>query len=104
LLGNYDTYTQANRYLVGQYHYQNYEWYVQDSWKVRHNLTVNCGLRMTLMPPWTEGSNQIYSFEPQLYNQANKVVLYAPTCANGVFPCSGALPGGGGFTDIFSCQ
>jgi hypothetical protein len=90
LLGNFDTYTQASRYLEGQYHYQNYEWYVQDSWKARPNLTLNYGLRMALVPPWYEEHNNVASFEPQLYNPSQAVTLYQPYCSNGVNPCSGS--------------
>jgi hypothetical protein len=48
-------------------------------------------MRMALMPPWYEGTNQISGFEPQLYYPSQKVTLYQPTCANGVFPCSSAV-------------
>jgi len=90
LLGNFDTYTQASRFLNGEYHYNNYEWYVQDSWKVRKNLTVNYGLRMELMPPWFEAHNYVASFEPSMFNPSQAVVLYQPFCSNGASTCTGA--------------
>ena len=89
LLGNFDTFTQASRFLNGAYHYRNYEWYVEDSWKVRSNLTVNYGLRMELLPPWFEGHNNIAEFNAKFYNPAQAVALYQPFCSNGATSCTG---------------
>jgi hypothetical protein len=38
--------------------------YVQDSWHVRKNLTLNYGLRWDRIEPWYEKYNQIATFEP----------------------------------------
>ncbi len=90
LIGNFDTYTQASKFLNGQYNYRNYEWYVQDSWKALPNLTINYGLRMEVVPPWFEEHNTIAGFFPQLYNPTQAVELYQPYCSNGATSCSGA--------------
>jgi hypothetical protein len=90
LLGNFDTYSQASHFFNGAYNYRNYEWYIQDSWKMRSNLTINYGLRMELIPPWFEGKNQVSGFFPDLFNPAQEVALYQPYCSNGATSCSGA--------------
>jgi carboxypeptidase family protein len=90
LLGNFDTYTQASRFINGEYEYRNYEWYVQDSWKARPNLTINYGLRMEVLPPWFEAHNQIAGFFANLYNPAQAVELYQPFCSNGASSCTGS--------------
>lgn len=93
LLGNYDSFTQANRFIVSHYNYKNYEWFVQDSWKVKPNLTINAGLRMAILPPWYEDNNNLASFEPGLWDSSAsaRVVLYQPYCANGAASCSNAV-------------
>jgi hypothetical protein len=90
LLGNFDTYSQASKFFNGAYSYRNYEWYVQDSWKVRPNLTINYGLRMVLMPPWYEENNQVAGFFPDKYDPTQKVVLYQPYCSNNAASCTGS--------------
>src|SRR4029077_7065318 len=41
LLGVYRTYQQASNYIDGKYRYSNYEWYLQDNWKITRRLTLN---------------------------------------------------------------
>src|ERR1700678_792217 len=38
--------------------------YAQDSWRVKHNLTLNYGLRWDRVEPWYEKYNQIATFVP----------------------------------------
>jgi hypothetical protein len=79
LLGNYQTYDQSSTYRKGFYAYQSYEWYVQDNWKVRSNLTLDYGMRFSWLKPWYEQQDAISSFIPALYDPKQKVALYQPT-------------------------
>ena len=45
LLGYANGFTQASRDIIPDLHFPNIEAYVQDDWKIRHNFTVNLGLR-----------------------------------------------------------
>ncbi len=84
LLGNYQSFDQSNTYRKGLYYYQSYEWYVQDNWKIRPNLTLDYGMRFSDLKPWYEKQDQISSFVPSLYDPKQKVSLYQPTLVNGV--------------------
>jgi hypothetical protein len=55
----------------GMWRFWNYEWYAQDSWKVRRKLTLNYGVRFAYMPPWVEARGKVASFVPQLWTAAN---------------------------------
>src|SRR5258706_2010902 len=46
------------------------ELYVGDSWKVRPRLTLEYGVRWSLMPPFYDAINNFSSFRPELYQQS----------------------------------
>jgi hypothetical protein len=78
LLGNYQSFDQANTLRNGKYHYKSFEWFVQDNWKLRPNLSIDYGIRFSILNPWYDDENQISGFDPSKYNPANAAVLYQP--------------------------
>jgi hypothetical protein len=61
LLGTPSNFTQSSGqpfYLRNRY----FGLYVQDSWRVRNNLTINAGLRWDVVAPWHEKFNQIQTY------------------------------------------
>jgi hypothetical protein len=90
LLGNFNTYQQPNRGIYqGQYRSTNVEWYVQDTWKVTKNFTLDYGIRFNWIQPQFDQREQTNFFDPKSFNPANAVRLYQRTCLPGTFPCSG---------------
>ncbi|MBO0799696.1 MAG: TonB-dependent receptor plug domain-containing protein, partial [Blastocatellia bacterium] len=91
LLGNFDTYNEPNiGVFQGQYRSTNVEWYLQDNWKFNNRLTLDYGMRFSLIYPQYDARHQDYYFVPSKYDPAKAVRLYRQTCAFGVsFPCSG---------------
>ncbi|SPF51083.1 putative TonB-dependent receptor, plug [Candidatus Sulfopaludibacter sp. SbA4] len=84
LLGNYQTFDQSNGYVKGYYYYRTFEWYAQDNWKVRSNLTLDYGMRFSILQPWYEEHDQISSFQTGAFNPKQEVSLYQPALVNGV--------------------
>ncbi|PWU05744.1 MAG: hypothetical protein C5B51_13890, partial [Terriglobia bacterium] len=93
LLGNYQAFDQSNTYRKGLYYYQTYEWYLQDNWKVRPNLTLDFGIRFSMLKPWYEKQDQISSFVPAAYDPKARVTLYLPALVNGVRMAMNPLTG-----------
>jgi hypothetical protein len=61
LLGTPSNFTQSSGqpfYLRNRY----FGLYVQDSWRVRSNLTINAGLRWDVIAPWHEKYNQLQTY------------------------------------------
>jgi hypothetical protein len=78
LLGIYRQYTQASNYIDGKYRYSNYEWYVQDTWKVTRRLTLNYGMRFYVIPQQFEAGLFTSNFLPQSYDRTKAPRLYQP--------------------------
>jgi hypothetical protein len=85
--GVYNTFTQASDYIIGEYRYNNIEWFAQDNWKVSSRLTLDYGMRFYWIQPQYDESSQAANFLPDQFNSAQASLLYRPVCI-GVSPCS----------------
>ena len=93
LLGTPSNFTQSS----GQPFYLRNHYlglYVQDSWRVRSDLTINAGLRWDVIAPWSEKYNQLQTYIPgaqsTLYPGAPEgfVVAGDPGIASTIAPTS----------------
>ncbi|HEX5083117.1 MAG TPA: carboxypeptidase regulatory-like domain-containing protein, partial [Blastocatellia bacterium] len=88
-IGVYNTFTQASDYIIGEYRYNNVEWYAQDNWKLTPRLTLDYGMRFYWIQQQYDESSQAANFLPDQFNPAQASLLYRPVCIGGVNPCSG---------------
>jgi hypothetical protein len=78
LLGNFQSYGEANNQPEGDYVFWDVEWYVQDNWRVTRKLTLDYGLRLYHMPPTNDNGGALATFIPGLWDPSKAPVLYAP--------------------------
>ncbi len=57
------------------------EFFAQDTWKIRPNLTFDYGVRYQYFTPVTDENNVLTSFDPALYNRANVPTCTTAACA-----------------------
>jgi hypothetical protein len=89
-LGVFTSYQQANRFLEGDYVYNNVEWYVQDNWKTSKKLTLDYGLRFVHQSPQYDTHGFSSQFFEQNWDASKAPVLFRPVCAPGtIAPCNG---------------
>jgi hypothetical protein len=88
LTGRGDTYTEDQFDVTVNLHFGRREFFVQDTWKFRPNLTLDFGVRYQFFVPVTDENNLLTSFDPALYNRAN-----APTCTTAA--CTALVRGTG---------
>ena len=88
LLGRADSYAEDERDVSVKEKFQRREFFVQDSWKARPNLTFDLGVRYQYFKHPVDDNNIEASFIPALYSRSQ-----APTCANAL--CTSLLRGTG---------
>ena len=64
-------YVEAEREIDSDIQWNRYEFYLQDSWKVRPDVTVDMGVRYALYPGVTDANNLLTNFDPSRYVRAN---------------------------------
>ncbi|GAC1644778.1 MAG: carboxypeptidase regulatory-like domain-containing protein [Acidobacteriaceae bacterium] len=75
-LGIYNSFSQASKYINGQFRYTNVEWYGQDSWMATKRLTLSYGLRFYYVQPQYDKNNLESGFDASAYNPAKATRLY----------------------------
>ncbi len=82
-IGSFQTYSQANRYTYPEWVYKNYEWYLQDNWKVGSKLTLDYGVRFYYMTPQYDQTLQVSTFIPEGFDFASAATLFYPAIVDG---------------------
>jgi Carboxypeptidase regulatory-like domain/TonB-dependent Receptor Plug Domain len=85
LLGEASSFSQSARDIVPDLHFANFEWYAQDDWKLRPNLTLNLGLRYSFLPTPRDVNRVLDNFDPSAFN---------PAAAPAINPASGSFVAG----------
>lgn len=78
LTGNYYSYQEGSAPVDYAPHWKVLEWYVQDNWKVKPNLTLDYGLRFTYDIPTTLAPGFGAGFLQSNYDPTQVPVLYRP--------------------------
>jgi len=79
LCGANCVYTEAEIDITNHLRFGRFEFFAQDSWKPRPNVTIDYGVRYALYPPVTDTNNLMTNFSPSLYRTAS-----APRFANAI--------------------
>ena len=93
-LGVFNSYSEASTRPHESALAHNVEWFLQDNWKITHRLTLDLGMRFSLVNPAYCVGDEISSFVPGFFNLANQVKLIQPATVGGqrvgVNPVTGA--------------
>lgn len=83
LLGVYNTYSESNYRPQGFERYWNFEWYLQDTWKITRKLTLDYGMRFAIVQPSYTKDGKASSFNPAFFDPSKAAVLVQPVIVNG---------------------
>jgi hypothetical protein len=84
LQGNFKTYKESNNRPPLYEQSFSYEWYAQDSWKVKRNFTLDYGIRFGWSTPFYSSRRQEAGFVPNTWNPAQAVRFISPVRVNNV--------------------
>ena len=88
LMGRADSYSEDLTDVTVNLRFGRREFFAQDTWKLRPNITLDLGVRYQFFVPVTDANNVLTSFDPALYSRAN-----APTCTTAA--CTALVRGTG---------
>ncbi len=86
-LGLFDSYSELGQRAYTIFRGSSYEPYFQDSWKVNQKLTLNYGVRYTVIVPYKALWSNMIVFDPTLYDPSKAVTVDPKTGA--IVPGSG---------------
>jgi hypothetical protein len=75
LMGNFDSFSQSTARPLGEFRYNQLEFYAQDTWKITPRLTLDYGMRFSWIPPQYDAKHQVALFDPFSYDPAQAVTI-----------------------------
>jgi len=78
LLGAITEYTESDGHPSAHGEFLLTEWYGQDSWRMKRNLTLDAGVRFYYMTPTRSDGDQVAAFEPGQWTNAQAPRLFVP--------------------------
>ncbi|PYR02020.1 MAG: hypothetical protein DMF97_05935, partial [Acidobacteria bacterium] len=95
LLGAISQYTESDGHPSAHGRFLITEWYAQDNWRVKRNVTLDAGVRFYFMTPTESRGDKVSQFEPAKFGGSAAPLLYRPiTTAEGrraVNPLTGEI-------------
>ena len=91
LLGNIDTFSQANQNVKYYDRYQFVEPYIQDDYHITSRLTLNIGLRVSLFGTYYNKYGTEFNFNPDAWNKNNAPALDPMGSGALINPTTGAF-------------
>ena len=86
----FNSYTQASKYALPEWRYNNFEWYAQDNWKPSSRLTLDYGLRFYYLTPQWDTTLQASNFLPDAVQLRTPPRSSSRRSASAASPCSDA--------------
>jgi len=103
LTGNFNSYQEGSNPVDYAPHWKILEWFLQDNWKIRHNLTLDYGVRFTYDLPTELAPGFGASFVQDRYNASQVPALYRPVLYKNLSAAQQALCRGGASATPTSC-
>jgi Carboxypeptidase regulatory-like domain len=94
LLGNFNTLGQSSAVTVGQFRFNDFESYIQDTWKVTRKLSLVLGLRYIYTTPTYAQGNNMTNFNPFAFNSALDPTFTGGLATSTINPASPGLCSG----------
>ena len=94
LLGNFGSLAQNSAYTVGQFRFNDLEFYLQDTWKVTPKLSLVLGLRYIRTTPTYAKGNNMTNFDPLTFGPGLIPTFTAVGTGSAISPASPGLCSG----------
>jgi hypothetical protein len=104
LCGANCTYTEPEKEVDSQFRWNRYEFFLQDTWKLRPGLTLDLGLRYVVYPGVVDNNDILTNFVPSRYSAAaapawsssaaSTLVVGSGDFTNGIITAGGTSPYG----------
>ena len=94
LLGNFNSLGQNSAVTVGQFRFNDFESYFQDTWKVTRKLSLVLGVRYIYTTPTYAQGNNMTSFNPYAFNVSLEPTFTGGLASSKINPASPGLCSG----------